>query len=382
MRRTVTVLLGLAVAVVTLGATHAVSREQTSIAGSRPQVPQFEFDPSWPKQPFPNYEVIGNVIGLAIDTREHIWVLHRPQMVTEQEQGAAFGLPEAPCCRPAKPVLDIDPAGNVVQEWGGPGAGYTWVNQEHGLFVDHRDYVWIGSPQDSHLLKFTRNGTFVMQIGEPGHREATSNNPRILGGPAPFVDAKTNELFVADGYRNRRVIIFDAETGAFKRMWGAYGNVPDDSVPWKFNPAGTDISPSRQFQTVTGVVISKDDLVYVSDRSNNRIQVFRKDGTFVREGFVLPKTPRGTIDTLAFSSDPEQRFLYDADPRNMRIWILRRSDLQVLGWFGHGGHQGGGFVSPAYIVVDAKGNLYVGEGQEGKRVQRFLYKGMGSASNE
>jgi hypothetical protein len=382
MRRTVTGLVRLGIAVAALSVTHAVSRaDQTSKLGGAPRVPQFQFDPSWPKQPFPNYEIIGNVIGLAIDAKEHVWVLHRPQMVTEQEQGAAFGRPEALCCRPAKPVLDIDPAGNVVQEWGGPGAGYTWVSQEHGIFVDHKDNVWIGSPQDSHLLKFTRNGMFLMQIGEPGHKEPTSRDPKILGGPAPFVDATTNELFVADGYRNRRVIVFDADTGAFKRMWGAYGKPPDDSIPWKFNPAGTDVSPSPQFQTVTGVVVSRDNLVYVSDRSNNRIQVFRKDGTFVREGFVLPKTPRGTIDTLAFSPDPEQRFLYDADPRNMRIWILRRADLHVLGWFGHGGHQAGGFVSPAYIVVDAKGNLYVGEGQDGKRVQRFLYKGMGPAAN-
>jgi sugar lactone lactonase YvrE len=363
------------------GAVIALKAEQSKPATNQTQIPQFQFDPSWPKQPFPNYEILGNVIGLAIDAKQHIWVLHRPQTVTEQEKGAAFGVTDAVCCRPAKPVLEIDAAGNVVQSWGGPGAGYTWpVGAEHGIFVDHKDNVWIGSPQESHLLKFTREGKFLLQIGEPGHKEPTSTNPKILGGPAPFVDAATNELFVADGYRNRRVIVFDADTGAFKRMWGAYGNPPDDSVPWKFNPAGTDVPPSKQFQTVTGVVISKDGLVYVSDRSNNRIQVFQKNGTFVREGFVLPKTPRGTIDTLAFSQDPEQRFIYDADPRNMRVWILRRADLQVLGWFGYGGHQAGGFISPAYIVTDAKGNLYVGEGQDGKRVQRFLLKGLGRST--
>jgi len=268
----------------------------------------------------------------------------------------------------------------VIQTWGGPADGSPWVNQEHGIFVDHRDNVWIGSPQDSQLLKFTRSGKFLMRIGEPGHKEPTSNNPNILGGPAPWVDAKTNELYVADGYRNRRIAVFDADSGVFKRMWGAYGNRPDDGVPWRFNPEGTDQPPSPQFQTVTGVVISNDDLVYVSDRSNNRIQVFRKDGTFLREGFVLPKTPRGTIDTLAFSADREQRYLYDADPRNMKIWILRRSDLRVLGSFGHGGHQAGGFVSSAYVVTDSKGNLYVGEGQYGKRVQRFVYKGLSPAA--
>jgi DNA-binding beta-propeller fold protein YncE len=353
---------------------HPVVSLEAQTAGPSAQVPQFQFDPTWPKQPFPNYEVIGNVIGLAIDARQHIWVLHRPQMVSEQEQGAAFGYKDALCCRPAKPVLEIDQSGSVIQTWGG---GSPWVVQEHGIFVDHKDNVWIGSPQDSQLLKFSRTGAFLMRIGEPGHKEPTSDNPKILGGPAPWVDAAANEVFVADGYRNRRIIVFDADTGAFKRMWGAYGKTPDDSVKWTFNPAGTDVAPSQQFQTVTGVVISHDGLVYVSDRTNNRIQVFTKDGTFKREGFVAPKTPRGTIDTLAFSADPEQRFIYDADPRNMRVWILRRSDLQVLGWFGYGGHQAGGFVSPAYIVVDASGNLYVGEGQDGKRVQRFLYKGLG-----
>jgi streptogramin lyase len=341
------------------------------------RIPDFQFDPTWPKQPFPNYEVLGNVIGLAIDAKQHIWVLHRPATVTEQERGASVGNPDAVCCRPAKPVMEIDPAGNVVQTWGGEGQGYVWpTSSEHGIFVDHKDNVWIGSPQASHLLKFTRNGKYLMTIGEPGHKESTSNNPKVLGGPAPWVDATTNELFVADGYRNRRVIVFDADTGAYKRHWGAYGKPPDDSIPWKFNPAGTDKPPSPQFQTVTGVVISNDGLVYVSDRSNNRIQVFQKDGTFVKEQFVEPKTPRGTIDTLAFSADRAQQFVYNADPRNMRVWILRRSDLAVLGWFGHGGHQAGGFTSSAYIVTDAKGNLYVGEGQDGKRVQRFLYKGL------
>jgi DNA-binding beta-propeller fold protein YncE len=348
---------------------------EATVAGDD-TIPRFEFDPSWPKQPFPNYEILGNVIGLAIDARDHIWVLNRHQTVTEQEQGAALTVPGALCCRPARPVVEIDRAGSVIQEWGGPEAGQTWVSMEHGIFVDRDDHVWIGSPQDSFLMKLTRDGRFLMSIGEPGHKEATSSNPKILGGPAPWVDSRTNELYVADGYRNRRVIVFDAATGSFKRMWGAYGKPPDDSVPWKFNPEGTDRTPSSQFQTTTGVIVSQDGLVYVADRSNNRIQVFKTDGTYVREVFIEPKTPRGTIHQLAFSTDPGQRFVYAADPRDMRIWVLRRRDLQVLSWFGYGGHQAGGFVSPACVAVDRDNNLYVGEGQEGKRVQRFLYKGL------
>lgn len=346
-------------------------------------VPYFEFDPMWPKQPFPNEDwVIGNVIGLAIDSRDHIWVLHRPSSVTEQAQGAAFTQADAPCCRPAPPVIEFDQEGNLIQAWGGDGESYTWVNSEHGIFVDHKDNVWIGSPNDSHLLKFTRDGNFLMQIGEPGHTEPTSNNPGILGGPAPWVDPQTNELYVADGYRNRRIAVYDADTGEFKRQWGAYGNIPDDDMPWAYNPQGTDQEPSQQFQTVTGVAVSNDGLVYAADRSNNRVQVFERDGTYLQEQFILPRTPRGTVDTLSFSPDPEQEFLYNADPRNMKVWILRRSNLEILGSFGHGGSFAGGFTSSAYVVTDSKGNLYVGEGVGGQRAQRFLYKGLNPTSTE
>ena len=374
-RRHVARLLALAAGV----ALTALSISSPSLDAQATMVPQFQWDPAWPK-PLAGGKVLGNVIGVAADTHDHIWVLHRPSSITEQERGAGFALPDAPCCFPAPPVIELDQQGNYLQGWGGPGPGYTWVDSEHGLFVDHKDNVWVGSPSDSHLLKFTRTGKFLLMIGEPGHKEGTSNNPKILGGPAPWVDAPTNELFVADGYRNRRVIVFDADSGAFKRQWGAYGGTPDDTAPWKHNPAGNDQPPSKQFQTVTGVAVSNDGLVYVADRSNSRIQVFKRDGTFVKEKFILPKTPRGTVDTLAFSPDKAQQFIYNADPRNMRVWILRRSDLEILGHFGQGGHFGGQFNSSAYVVTDSKGNLYVGEGVDGRRVQRFLYKGLKPAA--
>jgi sugar lactone lactonase YvrE len=345
-------------------------------AAADSRVPQFEYDPTWPKQPFPNNWIIGNVIGLDVDAKDHVWVLHRPATVTDQEKGASVGQPDAECCRAAPPVLELDAAGSLIQAWG-PAPGTPWVDSEHGISVDHKDNVWIGSPSDSLLLKFTRAGKFQMQIGEKGHKTPTSTDPKILGGPNGVVDPVTNELYVADGYRNRRVIVFDADTGAFKRQWGAYGKPADDSVPWAFKPDGP---PASQFQNVTGVSISRDGLVYVCDRGNSRVQVFKKDGTFIKEQLISPRTPRGTVDTIAFSPDPEQRYAYVADPRNMKIWILRRSDLQILGSFGRPGHFGGGFTSSAYVAVDSKHNLYVGEGQDGKRVQRFVYKGLGPAA--
>ncbi len=156
-------------------------------SGKQQMVPHFEWDPTWPK-PLAGGRILGNVIGVAMDAQDHIWVLNRPSSITEQERGAGFTLPDAPCCFPAAPVIEFDQAGTYIQGWGGHGPGYTWVDSEHGIFVDHKDNVWIGSPSDSHLLKFSRSGTFLLQLGEPGHKESTSANPKILGGPAPWVD--------------------------------------------------------------------------------------------------------------------------------------------------------------------------------------------------
>src|SRR5262245_19813395 len=367
-------------AIVLVGAAAAQLPQSVLLAarqarGAATMVPQFQFDPTWPKQPFPNNWIIGNVIGLAVDARDHVWILHRPSGLTDGEKAASLTTPAAECCIPAPPVIEFDQAGTLVQAWGGPGEGYTWSKPggEHGLSVDHKNNVWVGNLNDSHLLKFTPQGKFLLQIGRPGAGKIPNSDVTALAGATGSVDPKTNEIFVADGYQHRRVIVFDADTGAYKRHWGAYGKPPDDSAVGKYAP---DAPLPAQFDTVTCARVSRDGFVYVCDRTNHRFQVFKTDGTFVTEKVISPRTLQGTVHDIAFSPDPEQRFLYVPDPRNSKVFILRRSDLEIVGSFGHAGHFAGGFTNGSVVGVDSKGNLYVGEGADGKRVQRFLYKGL------
>jgi DNA-binding beta-propeller fold protein YncE len=371
--------------------------QPSSAAGD---VPMFEFDPTWPKMPLPNQWLVGSVAGVYVDAEDHIWIVHRPRALLHgHEDDASYAVPESECCKPAPSVIEFDQAGHVVQAWGGPGPeyewreagpgrrtpptpgpslGYDWPESEHSIFVNDDDQtVWLSNSGGSHIVKFTRAGEFLLQIGRKGQRTGSHNTENLGAAAGLVVDPKTNELYVADGYRNRRVIVFDADTGAYKRHWGAYGNPPDDSIPFRYDPDGP---RSQQFNTVHCVQLSRDDLVYVCDRANNRIQVFRTDGTFVKEGLVAPWSLRGAPMDIAFSTDAEQRFVYVADGRNEKVWILRREDLEVIGSFGHGGHWGGGFTVAHGIAADASGNIYVAEVTEGKRVQRFTYMGLGTSS--
>src|SRR5579872_3900546 len=204
-----------------------------TIAASAAQIPKFEPDPSWPK-PLPNNWMLGQVSGIFADAQDHIWVTSRPRTLDTNDLYAAQNPPQADCCIPAPPILEFDQEGNVVQGWGGPGAGYEWPDNEHGMFVDYKGNVWVGGnadKKDTNILKFTKTGKFLLQIGHHG-KTGGSNDTENLNRPAGIcVYPKTNEVFVADGYGNRRVIVFDADTGAYKRHWGAYGNRPDDSAP-------------------------------------------------------------------------------------------------------------------------------------------------------
>jgi hypothetical protein len=355
----------------------ALSIGSSGLAQQTASVPTFQYDPSFP-QPLPQNWAIGAIGGMAVDSRDHIWVLHRPGPLRTNERmsGAGSNPPKAECCIPAPPVLEFDQEGTLVASWGGPGTGYEWPQIEHGIFVDHKDNVWIAGSgeKDAHVLKFTRDGKFVAQFGRQGRGRGSADREN-LGGPANLmVDAATNELYVADGYRNRRVVVLDAETLAVKRLWGAYGRVPDDTGLGPYDP---DAPPAQQFRLPHNVAVSRDGFVYVADRPNNRIQVFRRDGTFVTEGFVARRTLlAGAASGLAFS--PDQRFLYVIDGGNHHVWILRRDTLEVADRFGQQGIFGGSLNVPHALAADSRGNVYVGENFDGRRFQRFVYKGMGA----
>jgi DNA-binding beta-propeller fold protein YncE len=343
------------------------------------QVPIFEYDPTFPK-PLPENWAIGAIGGMAVDRQDHIYVAQRPSSLRGNERftGAGDTPPKAECCIPAPPILEFDQTGKLIHSWGGPGQGYDWPQIEHGLFVDHKDTVWLAGngENDAHLLKFTREGKFIAQFGKPGARGGSADT-KNLGQPANLaVDPASNEVYVADGYRNRRVIVLDADTLAFKRMWGAYSNTPDDTPLGAYNP---DAPPPRQFRLPHNIAISRDGFVYVADRSNNRIQVFHKDGTYVNEVFVAKRTLLlGAASGFALSTDPQQRFLYMIDGANHHVWILERQSLKVIARFGQQGLLGGFLNVPHAITVDGRGNIYVGENFDARRFQRFLYKGLGT----
>ena len=350
----------------------AVEGTATDPVATGPQAPMFEVDPLWPK-PLPNHWVMGSTIGVSVDSRDHIWVIHRQ---TSLNEGNEVGV--GSCCIPAPNVLEFDQEGNVVNSWGGPGEGYEWPESNHGITVDYMDNVWIGGngADDAHLLKFARDGTFLMQLGRAG-MNGGSNDTENFGRVAKIsVDPNANEAYIADGYGNKRVAVVDANTGEFKRYWGAYGNMPDDADLGPYDP---DAPPAQQFRTpVHCAEISNDNFVYVCDRVNNRIQQFQTDGTFVEEVIVAPETlGAGSAWDLAFSRDPEQAYIYLADGVNEKVYIIRRDTLEVLTSFGDGGRQPGQFFGAHSIATDSAGNIYTTETYEGKRLQKFVFKGLG-----
>lgn len=354
-------------------ATGAALALNPQAAPAQTPVPEYRVDPFWPGD-LPNDWILGQVSGIAVDSRDHVWILHRPRTLTEREAGAVQDPPIADCCVPAPAVLELDGEGKVVNAWGGPGYHPDWPPSEHGIFVDAADNVWIGSNGrgSTVVLKFTRDGRHLMTIGTPGDAGTGSNDRTHLNQPADiFVDDGAGEVYVADGYGNRRVVVFDAETGAYKRHWGAYGERPSDEELAPYDP---DAPLIRHFRSpVHGLQITRDGMVYVADRVNNRIQVFRKDGTFVREGRVAPRTlAMGSVWDLDVSRDPAQTYLFVPDGTNMKVWIVRRSDLEVVGSFGRGGRQAGQFEWLHNVAVDSRGRLYTSEVNTGKRVQRFV----------
>ena len=360
------------------------------------EAPTFQVDPLWPR-PLPNHWILGSVTGVAVDAQDHIWLVHRglDSLTARTEAGLATNPPTAEsCCAPAPHVLEFDQAGTLLNSWGGPGLGYDWPRTPAGITVDTKGNVWIAGvfeapagragqvvpPSDAQVLKFTRAGKFLLQIGQPGKIEGSFSRT-TLNRPAGFaIDAATNEVYVADGIQNRRVVVFDSETGAYKRHWGAYGQPASDAPSPTYDP---DKPADKQFNVVSCVKIARDGLIYVCDRKNDRIQVFKKDGTFVKEAFVSKSTlAEGSVWDIAFSNDPQQRLLYVADGSDQTVWILQRDTLAVVSNVGAGGRWPGHFYGVGSIAVDSKGNLYTGETYEGKRLQKFIFKGIGASTGD
>jgi DNA-binding beta-propeller fold protein YncE len=363
--------------IVGLGIGQAALQNKAEAQRTNVQAPMFEVDPLWPK-PFSG--LLGMAIGVWVDEQDHVWIIHRSSATLHNnEKGAELNPPIAECCRGAPPVLAFDPEGNLVKSWGGPGPGYEWPQSNHGIHIDYKGNVWIGGngEKDAHILKFTKDGKFLMQVGGLG-KNAGSNDLENFGRVAKiWVDPKTNEAYIADGYLNKRVAVIDADTGKMKRYWGAYGNRPDDTKLGNYDPKAP---PAQQFRNpVHCVERSNDGLIYVCDRANDRVQVFRPDGTFVKEAFFAKNTlGSGSAWDIAFSRDPEQRFIFLADGQNNRVRIIVRETLDEVTAFGDGGRQPGQFYGVHSIATDSKGNVYTTETWEGKRLQKFVYKGIGN----
>ncbi len=382
MNRNRSLMLGAALMalILALGAGQAVLEAKQ---GQAVEAPRFEVDPLWPK-PLPNHWILGSTIGVGIDSRDHVFIIHRGDPTLEQrtESGADANPPRGECCRAAPPILEFDPDGNLVNSWGGPAADYVWPLSNHGIAVDNKDNVWIGgngrdsSRSDSQILKFTHEGRFLAAFGLP-NQAANSNSLEHFGRVAKIsFDPGANEAYVADGYGNKRVAVLDMDTGKIKRYWGAYGHKPDDANLGPYNP---DAPLAQQFRNpVHCAEPSNDGLVYVCDRPNDRIQVFKKDGSFVKEERVAPRTlADGSVWDIAFSKDPQQKYIFLADGKNEKVYVMDRQSLQILTSFGDGGRQPGQFFAVHSIATDSKGNIYTTETYEGKRVQKFVYQGMG-----
>jgi hypothetical protein len=400
--------LGFALLLGLLGVSQLTYQRQATAQANVVTAPKFEIDPYWPK-PLPTHWVMGSAIGVHVDTDSSVWIVHRSETVQSTLRQLERG--EGECCAAAPPVLHFDAAGNLLHAWGGPstatfnpGETYNWPSSNHGIFVDHHGNVWIGGNGggDSHILKFTRDGKYIAQYGKPDVRSdpnakgdgaefavdgfaPNSNDPYNFGRVAKiYVDPQENEAYIADGYLNHRVAVLDASTGQMKRHWGAYGSKPDDTPlgaysAKEYDGYTKDNGPKQFRNPVHCANLSVDRLVYVCDRVNDRLQVFNPDGTYVKEVIYEPGTLNaGSVWDIAFSQDPQQKYIFMADGVNERVAIFDRQSLKLLTTFGDGGVYAGEFHGVHSIASDSQGNIYTTETYEGRRIQKFVNRGEAS----
>jgi hypothetical protein len=355
----------------------ALCLDDNARAQSSKRPPEFKVDPTWPT--IPNNWVLGEVTSISVDRHDNIWVLHVPQSVPEAQRANA-----------APPVLEFDSKGKLLKSWGGPQNGAQWLGREHGIFVDANDFVWIGGRagwprattpgvSDDMIMKFTTAGKLVMQIGMSGASTGNLDTANVHQATDVFVDTKAREVYAADGYGNKRVIVFDSETGKFKRMWGAFGSAP----PATFGPNLPTPQPQTtpdgppEFGLPHAIKVSSDGIVYVADRINNRIQMFTRDGKFLKqvrvtnEGSDVVPVPAG----FAFSPDAKQQFLYVVDSGPMRVVIFDRQTMTQIGVVGSKGKDAGQFDIVHHMAADSKGNLYTAEIVNNRRAQKFVLMG-------
>jgi len=378
MKRNLAIGTSLLALLVALGLLQSiVQRTAEAQAKNTVMAPRFEVDPMWPA-PLPNHWIYGNVIGVGVDTKDNVYIIHRGAGSLEaKEIYATTNPPSSECCVPAPPVVEFDAAGKFVRAWGGPGQGYEWPDSNHGITPDSKGNLFIGGngPQDGQILKFTQEGKFVKQFGF-AYASAGSNDMFAFNKVAKVsLDEKANEAYVSDGYGNKRVAVIDMDSGKIKRYWGAYGNKPDDTNLGNYNP---DAPLAQQFRNpVHCAEPSNDGFVYVCDRPNDRIQVFTKEGKFVKETQVNKTTKGdGSVWDIAFSKDAAQKYFYLADGANEKIHVFDRQSLTELTSFGDGGRQPGQFYAVHSIATDSKGNVYTTETYRGQRLQKFVYKGL------
>ncbi len=403
-------LMAVAVAIATAATQWGLS--QRVAAQGAAQVPLFQIDPTWPQ--LPNNWGLGVTSSVAVDAKDHVWILHRPR--TGVKAGKT----------PAPPVLEFDQTGKFVQGWGGDAPGVEWPSVEHGIYVDPDNGVWIGGSartggptcadppckanmNDDMLSKFTAQGKFLMEIGKRNASTGSLDTRNVHAVTDVFVFK--GELYASDGYEgpgvqgNCRVVVFDAATGMFKRFWGGFGMVPPRCTPPAPAAANADAAeggggrgaaaggrgagagrgaggggaaaaprrPPAEFGTAHGIEISKDGLVYVADRGNGRVQSFTPDGKFVNQ--VLTIGPAA----VAFSPDAEQKYMYVPDQTNGHIVVIDRKKMEILYTFADKGAEPGQLQAPHNAATDSKGNLYTAEVDPGNRAQRWVYKGLGPA---
>jgi len=344
--------------------------------------PEYRVDPDWPK-PLPNHWLIQSVTGMYVDSNDHIWVLNRPDSIGGDEADAEANPPISECCVRPPDVLEFDKEGNLLSSWGGEPYPEGWPTSAHTIFRDRAGNVWIGGSQAGDtLLQFTVDGQLLRDFGHRGPqfaggaRDQPQDNQQtdllLRGVASAQLDEDAGEVYIADGYLNKRVMVYDLETGAFKRGWGAYGAALADIPNEPYMLRQPDTAPLPYFSTVHCVQMSNDGLIYVCDRVGNRIQVFTKEGEYLKEFLVRPETlGRGTAGMVSFSPDPEQRFIFLSDIQNGVVWILNRESGEIEGRFGQRGYNAGQLMLMHLAVSDSEGNVYTGEVGDAGRIQKF-----------